>query len=125
MAFMVRQEEPKDFHEVEDVIEEAFRGMEMSDHKEQAVVGKLRVSDAYVPELALVAEGEDGKIVGHALLSEVLIRSGDQALRSLSLAPVSVLPEFQKQGVGSALIEEGLKRARELDYGSVIVLGNP
>ena len=62
----------------------------------------------------------DGKIVGHIIFTKLRIGNSTQ----LALAPLSVLPEYQKQGVGTALIHEGHKRARALGYWYSVVLGN-
>jgi putative acetyltransferase len=54
-----------------------------------------------------------------------VIQSEDAEMESLALASLSVSPEFQKTGVGSRLVQEGLRTARKSGYGSVIVLGHP
>lgn len=97
----------------------------MSDQNEYVLVGRLRVSDAYIPELSIVAEDVTGQIIGHILLTRISIVDGANAEDSLAMAPVSVLPTNQKQGIGSRLIRTALAKAKELGYGSVIVLGHP
>ena len=68
----------------------------------------------------------DGKIVGLILFSLIIIKSAaGKKKETISLAPMSVRPEFQKQGIGSELIREGLKTCLQLGYDSVIVLGHP
>ncbi len=81
----------------------------------------LHDSDAAVEELCLVAE-HDSEVVGHICFSAASLSSSDPVL---ALAPVAVLPEWQNRGVGSALIEEGLRRAAATDYPLVVVLGHP
>ena len=83
----------------------------------------MRQSDAFVPELSLVAE-LDGKIVGHIMLTKPFIKNGENKEISLALAPISILPQFQNEGIGSKLITASLKRAKELGFKSVIVLGH-
>jgi len=73
--------------------------------------------------LSLIAEME-GRVVGHILFSPVFIEGCIVPLRGSALAPVAVLPEYQKRGIGSALINESLKRARELGIDYVILLGH-
>lgn len=124
MEMQIRQEQTKDHAEVEALVEEAFREMEMSDHKEQFLVARLRKSAAFVPELSLVAEGE-GKLLGHILLTRIQIREGERSVESLALAPVSVRPAFQGQGIGAALIEEAHRIAEGLGFGSTVLLGHP
>lgn len=120
----IRQEEEKDYKEVFQLTEEAFREMEHSDHQEHFLVEKLRKSDAFIPELSLVAEDETGKIAGHILFTKIKIENGSDSFESLALAPVSVKPEYQNQRVGGKLILQGHHIARELGYRSVILIGH-
>ncbi|MDR3026435.1 N-acetyltransferase [Chryseobacterium sp.] len=120
----IRKEEEKDYQQVFELTEEAFREMEHSDHQEQFLVEKLRRSEAFIPELSLVAENEDGRIAGHILFTKLKIVNDTESFESLALAPVSVKPEFQNQGLGGKLIAEGHRIAKELGYQSVILIGH-
>ena len=100
--YEIRQETEKDYPQVFKLVEEAFRDMEESDHREQFLVERLRHSPAFVPELSLVADG-DGGVVGYGLMTRVSIRSGILDAESLALAPVAVRPDRQSMGIGSAL----------------------
>jgi putative acetyltransferase len=75
------------------------------------------------PVVSLVAEADAG-IVGHVLFSPVAL-TGRPSLRLMGLAPMSVVPSYQRQGIGSALVTEGLVGCRELGAGAVVVLGHP
>ncbi|MBM7621224.1 putative N-acetyltransferase YhbS [Bacillus tianshenii] len=123
MNVSVRQEQPSDYQLTEKVIERAFSTVEISDKTEHEMVSLLRRSEAFVPELSLVAEGNE--IVGHILLTKVNIVNENEKVESLALAPVSVVSEFQSKGIGKRLIEEALRKAKELGFESVIVLGHP
>ncbi|HYE12565.1 MAG TPA: N-acetyltransferase [Patescibacteria group bacterium] len=123
MNIALRQEKEREYKLSEGVVEEAFIGAEYSDHKEQYLVASLRRSDAFVPELSIVAEADEN-IVGHIMLTKLIIKNDESSYESLALAPVSVLPRYQNQGIGSLLIIEGLEIARELGFKSVIVLGH-
>ncbi|MFC5196571.1 GNAT family N-acetyltransferase [Bizionia hallyeonensis] len=123
MELTIRKEESKDFETVFNLIEKAFESEQMSDHKEQFLVQRLRKSDAFIPELSLIAENEN-KTVGHILLTKLKIKNGQNEFDSLALAPVSVLPEYQGNGIGGMLIKEAHKKAKELGYQSVILLGH-
>ena len=88
------------------------------------LVYALRASDAFIPELSLVAlEGET--IVGHVLFTRVVIGDDDASHDGLALAPVAVAPSHQRKSVGSALVRRGLEEARRLGQQAVIVVGHP
>ncbi|CAD0220767.1 N-acetyltransferase [Chryseobacterium sp. D764] len=120
----IRKEEEKDHKKVFSLVEEAFRDMEHSDHQEQFLVEKLRLSSAFIPELSLVAEDGNGEIAGHILFTKITIEGDGESFQSLALAPVSVKPEFKNQGIGGKLILQGHHIAKELGYESVILIGH-
>jgi putative acetyltransferase len=74
--------------------------------------------------LSLVATSDDS-IVGHILFSPATIEHDGNVLEGMGLAPMAVSPEYQRQGVGSALVESGLKTLRARSCAFVIVLGHP
>ena len=115
----IRQENKNDYEEIYNVVKTAFETAEHSDGNEQDLVVALRNSDSFIPELSLVAK-KDNKIVGHILFTKVKIGNHEE----LVLAPLAVLPEYQKQGIGSKLIQQGHKIAKELGYHYSIVLGS-
>ncbi|MFF5399655.1 GNAT family N-acetyltransferase [Peribacillus butanolivorans] len=123
MSITIRQELNEDYKITEKVVKSAFANMEFSDKKEHELVSRIRKSDAFIPNLSLVAVNKE--IVGHILLSKIKINNDNQFAESLALAPVSVLPEDQNKGIGRLLILEALKKAKELEYNSVVVLGHP
>ncbi|HUY99361.1 MAG TPA: N-acetyltransferase [Thermomicrobiaceae bacterium] len=91
---------------------------------EAGLVDAIRDSPEFIPELSLVAEW-DGRVAGHVLFSRIVIRTADSDVPALTLAPVAVRPEAQNQGVGTALVREGLERARALGHRIVVVIGHP
>ncbi len=115
----IRKEETKDYEIVYSVIKSAFASAQHADGNEQDLVNALRKSEAYIPELSLVAE-TDGKIVGHIMFTEAYVKD----IVVLALAPLSVIPEYQRKGIGTALIKNGHKIAKELGYGYSVVLGS-
>ena len=90
---------------------------------EAQLVESIRHSDRYIPELELVAELNHA-IVGHILFSYIDL-VGQENLQVLGLAPMAVQPEFQRRGIGSALVQVGLEAASSLGESMVIVLGHP
>lgn len=124
MDILIRPELTEEYNMTEEVVKKAFLNEEYSDKKEHILVNRIRKSDAFIPGLSLVALNQDKDIVGHILLSKIKIVDGDNAVNSLALAPVAVVPEHQKKGIGSQLIHAALKKAKEVGYHSVIVLGH-
>lgn len=120
----IRKEAPKDHAQVIQLTEKAFETLEISNHNEGKLVDKLRKAPTFIDELSLVAE-LDGHVVGHILFTPIVIDNGSQQFQSLILAPVSVLPEFQKQGIGGQLIRAGHQKAKEMGFQSAILLGHP
>lgn len=117
---IIRQEASEDNRFVYEVVKAAFAMSEQSDKHEQDLVAALRQSQSFIPELSLVAAVQ-GKIVGHILFTKVNIGGRTE----LALAPLSVLPAYQKQGIGLALMAEGHRIAKELRYDYSVVLGHP
>jgi predicted N-acetyltransferase YhbS len=124
MQLTIRQELPADYPAVFAIVETAFRTMQFADGDEQFLVEALRKNKAFIPELSLVAEA-DQQLVGHILFTPLWITNGDRNFSSLTLAPVSVLPEYQNMGIGSALIHEGHRIAVALGFTSCFVVGHP
>lgn len=116
---IIRTEQQTDYESVYQVVKNAFETAEKSDGNEQDLVNALRQSSAFIPELSLVCE-INGTIVGHILFTRLEI-SGHTAL---ALAPLSVLPQYQRQGIGTSLVLEGHKTAKTLGYSYSVVLGS-
>lgn len=91
---------------------------------EAELVNRLRTTNYYHSELSLVAE-ENSELVGHLLLTRVVIKDGNKTYPVLALAPIGIKEAFQRKGIGSILIEEALKKAKYLGHKAVIVLGDP
>ena len=113
----VRPEDDADFGAIRAVNREAFGTVAEAD-----LVDALRANgDA---ALSLVAENDSG-VVGHILFSHLPIRTSARDVAALALAPMSVLPRWQRRGVGSVLVRTGLDRCREAGFEAVVVLGHP
>ncbi len=119
MKYIIRQANTNDTEIIYNVIKEAFLTAEHTDHNEHELFKVLLDSEAYIPELSLVAVLND-EIVGHILFTKIKINKTEQ----IALAPLSILPKYQKCGIGKTLIEKGHKIAKELGYSYSIVLGS-
>ena len=115
----IRPEEPPDIPAIGEVHRSAFGG-----DTEAKIVEAVRASPGFIRDLSLVAL-KDGCVVGHILLSPIHIQTETREIPALALAPIAVLTGYQKQGIGSLLVENGLMRCRELGHSIVIVVGEP
>lgn len=123
MQIIIRKELKEDYPFVKEVIKAAFSDDSHGDRTEHLMVERLRKSDAYISDLSLVAE-ISSKIVGHILLTKILVKNKKESFPSLALAPVSVHPDFQNKGVGGKLILAAHKIAKKSGYTSIILLGH-
>jgi putative acetyltransferase len=117
MDVIVREEQPEDISAIRAVNEKAF-----GQPQEASVVDKLRQNCPGV--LSLVAVIGD-QVVGHILFSPAVIESGGRTIEGAGLAPMSVLPEHQRRGIGSKLVKAGMARLKDEGCPFVIVLGHP
>lgn len=117
---IIRSERDADANAIAEVTAAAFDTLEISNHTEQFIIEALRAAGAL--KVSLVAE-LDGRVIGHIAFSPVVISDG--TANWYGLGPVSVLPEFQRQSVGKALIREGLSRLKEMGAGGCCLVGHP
>ena len=123
MTIQTRRELPNDYKCVENVIQKAFENDPYGDQNEHLLVNRLRKSEAFIPQLSIVAEIE-GEIVGHIFITKIIISDGIKNSESLAMAPVSVLPAYQRRGIGGRLITDAHKVALSLGYKSIILIGH-
>jgi putative acetyltransferase len=117
---IIRRESEADIAAITAVTVAAFKTLEISNHTEQFIVMALRNAKALT--VSLVAETE-GQVVGHVAFSPVIISDGTR--NWYGLGPVSVLPEWQRQGIGKALIQEGLLCLKSLNAQGCCLVGHP
>jgi putative acetyltransferase len=117
---VIRSERDADVSAITEVTIAAFKTLEISNHTEQFIIEALRAAKALT--VSLVAE-VDGRVIGHIAFSPVTISDGTRDW--YGLGPVSVLPEYQRQGVGKALMREGLSRLKDMDAQGCCLVGHP
>jgi len=117
---VIRNETDADVGAICEVTVAAFKTLAVSNHTEQFIIAALRAAGALT--LSLVAEVE-GCVVGHIAFSPVTISDGTR--NWYGLGPVSVLPAYQRQGVGKALIQEGLARLKAMNAQGCCLVGHP
>lgn len=116
MAMPIRDETPSDYEAIREVNRAAFAG-----EVEAALVDRLR-NDGLVIASRVAEFGS--RIVGHILFSPVWIGSDEQEVAIASLAPMAVLPGFQNQGIGSALVRDGIEVCRRGGWQAIILVGH-
>lgn len=116
----IRDETKADAGVIAEVTVAAFAAMEISGHTEQFIIEALRSARALT--LSLVAEA-DGRVVGHIAFSPVAVSDGTG--NWYGLGPLSILPEYQRRGIGKALIQEGLSRLKKLGAQGCCLVGHP
>lgn len=133
MTILVREEEKKDYCRVEEITRLAFsypgrveRGG-IGCPYEHWMVNELRRRDGILP-LSLVAVeqfGEKEELIGHIICSKAEVRSEKGVTPVINMGPISVLPEYQRKGVGKALINAMIEKATKLGYGAILFFGRP
>lgn len=123
--FIIRPTTPADYDTVYDLIKTAFLEAEHRDGDEQDFAVRLREGENYIPSLDLVAEC-DATTAGHIMFTKTYVTRPDGSrYDTLLVAPLSVLPPYQRTGAGSALMREGLRIAAEMGYGAAFLVGDP
>jgi putative acetyltransferase len=117
---LIRDEQEGDHASIADVTARAFDGAEHSDQTEPAIIERLRATNSLTISLVAV---EGAALIGHVAFSPVTI-DGAQG-KWFGLGPVSVEPDRQSSGIGSALIREGLEQLRSKGAAGCVVLGDP
>jgi len=113
----IREEQPEDILGVRYVNRQAFDSV-----VEPNLVDKLRQRKGFI--LSLVAL-EKAQVVGQILFSPVTVKSESSSFTAAALGPMAVLPQLQRQGIGTQLVNAGLEELRKTDYEIVVVLGHP
>jgi len=129
-SLIIRLEEPKDYRTVEELTRAAFNNpgrierSQIGCPMEHHIVHSLRKKDG-IMELNFVAE-MDRKIVGHIIYSNAyILQPNNSRVDVLNFGPISVLPELQKMGIGSALMKHSIQEAKKLGYGAILFFGHP
>ena len=117
---LIRDEKSTDHRAISEVTIAAFEGMDISSHTEHLIIEALRAAKAL--SVSLVAE-VGGRVVGHIAFSPVTMSDGTKGW--YGLGPVSVHPDFQRKGIGKALIREGLSRVKEQKAKGCCLVGHP
>lgn len=114
---LIRPEQPEDFDAISKVHQLAFDRLD-----EAILVDRLR--DTAKPNVSLVAENDDGQIIGHILFTPASIHAPHGDIAGMGLAPMAVDPDYQLLGIGTKLIKAGINAIAQMSYAFIIVLGH-
>ena len=125
MNVEIKIEEPKDYRRVEEITRRAFWNLHVPGCDEHFLAHKLRSHEDFIPELDFVA-AIDNVVIGNIMYSESHLRDdADNKMSTITFGPVSVHPNYQRQGIGSALISHSISIATKMGHRVVIIHGNP
>ena len=121
----IRNERETDYKIVEDITRKTFYNVYVPGCMEHYLVHIMRGHEDFIPELDFVIE-VDGQIVGNIMYTKAKLTDEAGAEKEIvTFGPVSILPKYQRKGYGKMLIEHSLKRAAELGYEAVVIMGSP
>jgi putative acetyltransferase len=120
LIIIIRKEKKSDIDRITYITEAAFKDHPLGNNTEQFIIRELRAAKALT--ISLVAE-IDGEVIGHIAFSPIKISDGSN--NWYGLGPISVLPEYQKQGAGKTLISEGLSMLKDIGGKGCILVGDP
>jgi predicted N-acetyltransferase YhbS len=121
----IRQETPADYAEVCELVKTSFATNTDDDGTTHEYLNELRMKDTFVPELSLVAEADDGTLVGQIVLYKTVITTDSGELTELVLSPICVHPGYLRRGIARAMVEGVLRIAAEIGFRAVFLCGDP
>ena len=125
MKINIRQEVPADYAGVYELVKMSFATTTPPDDEVADYLNEVRTKNTFIPELSLVAEDNNGKIVGQVVLYETDILTPTGKRTELLLSPICVHPDYFRQGIARAMTNKALDLAREMGYKAVFLCGEP
>jgi predicted N-acetyltransferase YhbS len=125
MQVTIRRTKTKEHFQTEHVTREAFWKVDNPGCNEHLILNQLRKSDSYIQELDIVAVCEE-QIIGHIISTKAkVIDSMNHEKEILCVGPFSVLPDYQKKGIGAKLMDLSISQAQKMGYKGMLLFGNP
>jgi predicted N-acetyltransferase YhbS len=121
---LLRPEEENDYNAVENLTREAFWNVYRPGCDEHLLIHNMRSSDQFIKGLDYVAINNN-EIVGNIVYAKAKIKNSTNEYGVITFGPISVLPIYQKKGIGKKLIEYTVQKAKEMGYNAIIIYGNP
>ncbi len=124
MNIIMRLEEERDFFQTENMTREAFWDLYKPGCDEHLLLHNIRTSNAFVRELDYVA-CDDDNIIGNIIYTRAVVRDDDNENIVLCMGPLCVIPSYQRNGVGTLLLNATIDLAQKLNYPAIVIYGNP
>ncbi|MDA3811869.1 MAG: N-acetyltransferase [Spirochaetaceae bacterium] len=125
MDYLIRNEKIEDYRIVEEITKKAFSNVYVPGCNEHYLVHVMRTHQDFIPELDFVIE-KDNRIIGNIMYTKAkLMGTNGTEKMVLTFGPLSILPEYQRRGLGKALIKFSIRKAKELKYEAIVIFGNP
>jgi len=119
----IRREKPSDYDEVYELVKISFAANSDDDGTTPDYLNEIRKKDVFIPELSLVAENDDGKIIGQIVLYKMFINTQNKNITELLLSPICVHPDYFRRGIARAMAEESFRIAKGMGYKAVFLCG--
>lgn len=121
----IRNERKEDYSIVEEITRKAFYNVYVPGCMEHYLVHVMRDHEDFIPELDFVLE-RDGQVIGNIMYTKAKLTDENGTEKEiLTFGPVSVLPEYQRNGYGKLLINHSCQKAAELGFDVIVILGSP
>ena len=121
----IRKENSSDYEEVYQLVKKSFARSSHADGTEQDYLNEIRKKDSFLPELSLVAENDNGMLIGQIVLCKTVIVTPQGNLTELVLSPICVHPDYFLCGVARTMVNEALQIALEMGFRAVFLCGDP
>jgi len=124
---VIRQEKPSDYEEVYQLVKTSFQAVcpDGTEPDEQDYLNKLREKDVFIPALSLVAEHNNGTLVGQIVLYKTIVSTPQGEQTELLLSPLCVHPDYVRRGIARQMIEKAMGIAKEMGFQAVFLCGEP
>jgi len=122
----IRQEHISDYDEVYRLVKISFATSSHADGTESDYLNEVRKKKSFIPELSLVSENEERKIVGQIVLCQTIISTDDgKQITELLLSPICVHPDYFRQGIAMSMMKRAFAIAKDMGYTAVFLCGDP
>jgi predicted N-acetyltransferase YhbS len=124
MEIKLMLEEEKDYRSVEELTRDAFWNVYFPGCNEHLLIHNLRNANEFVKELDFIAIYNEG-LIGNIVYVKATIKNMEKEYTVLTFGPISVLPKYQNNGIGSKLIKHTINLSKEMGYKAIIIYGDP